>query len=204
MKVALCISGQARTWEQNRSNIIDNVISNYNCKIFTATDVPLAGITPERSIFIPDLDVYKNKLEKITKHHHWGNHNGPIPILKWMYKLYKCNELKKEFEQESDEIFDIVIRMRPDTVFTKKVELKIVNNTIVLCRDTLKDHLEGYSDIFWFCDSKTMDKVCELYFRINEYIDSGSIFHPETLLKHHCLINGIALDRVDADFSIVR
>jgi len=202
MKVAICISGQTRTWEQNKDNIISNL---FDCdhKIFTVTDVPLPGLIAERSLYVPELDLYKNKLAKFTAKSSGTNPNI-TNILKWMYKVYKCVQLKRDYEVETGEDFDVVVRLRPDCTFTNKVKLRTTNNAIVLIGNREKDYLGGYCDQFWFSDSKTMDKISEIYLRINDYIDNNIIFHPETLLKHHCTTNSISEERVDVDVNLIR
>lgn len=201
MKVAICISGQARSWEQNKENIITNL---FNCdhKIFVATDAPLTGITVERSVYIPEISPYPNKIAKFIQRK--CPSNPTTGFLQWMYKLYKCVQLKREYELEAGQDFDVVVRVRPDCIFTNVVNLRQTNNAIVLIGNTEKDYLGGYCDQFWFSDSKTMDKISELYTKLNDYVDSGITLHPETVLKHHCVTNGISQERVDVDVNIVR
>ncbi len=78
------------------------------------------------------------------------------------YKIYKCNELKKDFEQQNNFKYDLVIRLRPDSSVGEVISTQIEENKLYFRYNAINLSYQ-ISDQYFYADSHTMDKVCDVY-----------------------------------------
>lgn len=83
------------------------------------------------------------------------------------YKIHKCNELKKDFEQQHNFKYDLVIRLRPDLSIGEVISPKINRDTIYYRYRNI-DISYQMGDQYFYADSETMDKVCDIYNHIED------------------------------------
>ncbi len=83
---------------------------------------------------------------------------------KMLYKIWRCNELKKSLERTNDKKFDYVMRLRPD------INLKIlsIDNMQSLTNDALylpniKPNTKRYYDVIALGSSLNMDKYSDFF-----------------------------------------
>jgi hypothetical protein len=199
MNVAICISGNKRTFDKLKQNIKNNLINDSN-KIFAVLDEQI-DLDINRSLYFKEQKLFTDYIDKFNNQ---KRPETPVNnVLQMFYRIYKCSQLKKEYENEKNIKFDIVARFRPDLEFLNKVNFKFLNdNEIVIPSEY---NLDGICDQFFYSNSKTYDKISELYLNISNYIDEGCLFHPETLLLHHCCKNDIkSIIQEDLKFKINR
>tara|TARA_Y100001938_G_scaffold138511_1_gene204120 strand:+ start:95 stop:796 length:702 start_codon:yes stop_codon:yes gene_type:complete len=82
--------------------------------------------------------------------------------------LFMVNQLKKQYEIENNFTYDVVLKMRPDILLMRKFkDMEIKNNSIFIAGNKLgyPNELSSYKalDILGYCDSQTMDVVCDGY-----------------------------------------
>lgn len=117
--------------------------------------------------------------DTIKKKHEY---DYPPSLISQLRKINLANKLKKEYEEENNFTYDIVIRIRPDVIFF--YDLVIKNPEIV--HTPLAYSYKIISDIFAYSTSSNMDKYCSLYERLGEYRDREEVyFNPHELLKYH-------------------
>jgi len=97
------------------------------------------------------------------------------PIVNWLqqwYKIYESNKLKLEYEKEQWFEYDIVVRLRFDTVFINKLNfnkiLEDIKNWIVLNKEEW--WLNVLSDYFAFWSSNNMNNYSNLYYNFKEIL----------------------------------
>lgn len=173
-KIALCISGYLRTFEDCYPSILENVIQDNNVDIFIHTYDKIGHSSGWRSPIdlseninmrflesLPNLktlvtekwDDIKWQFEKFKKI--VPNVTNINVIATIFYKIYQCNELKKQYERENNFIYDLVIRMRGDQIFTKKINFDFPLDKILINAYPWGD--EDYVDHYQLHDEKTMD-----------------------------------------------
>jgi hypothetical protein len=200
MKIAVCITGEIRTWNQVKDNIIQNILKD-NADVFFVCDEDLSisnidhEITKELQSFYDesDLEFFNSKKSPETSVENCIN---------MFYKIMKCNELKKQHENKHNFKYDIVVRLRTDSPF---------RNSLIFSEDKDKIFIPnncdwgGVCDQFAYGSSDLMDKFCHTFLNIKKYLEEGCRFHPETLLDYHCKKLGLNIIRQDVGFSgIVR
>jgi len=200
MKIAICISGNKGRFSEVKDNIKEMLLYSENI-VFTVLDEYI-DIETNRNLYINEQSFYIDNLKS------FNNHKREETIvnntLQMYYKIYKCSQLKQEYEKEKNIKFDICVRTRPDLLFFNKIDFNYISdNKIVIPEDY--NYLDGFCDQFWYSDSYTYDKIAELYLKIPEYINDGCLFHPETLLSYHCNHNNIeCIVQNDLKFKIYR
>ena len=189
MKIALCLSGQARCVKQGYEFVKKNLLDGNDVTVFCHV-----WESPE----VVDIDLYKpealmiekpltNDLSKYT--------NVPPPQPNWkikdparaawnlMYSLKVANELKKIYEEEHKMTFDWVIRSRYDFALNTPIPFAELDNTklyVPNCRMTVARDFGN--DQFAFSSSENMDKYADGFNHIEKHYDNGTIMIGEEMM----------------------
>lgn len=202
-KIALCLSGQARTWK----GCYDNWMSTFSplgnnidffCHFWDYNslprqsysmgndsskmmfeDVPLAD--DEKNEIISVLKPKKIKFEsKLTLPENFYNVKNKVSwwSIDQFNSILKCAHLKRSYEIEHKFQYDVVFRMRSDLFFTNQITLdsQILPNTIHSIHNSFDTHWNTYriSDIFFYSDSHTYDQIAGFYKHLR-HIDAAYV-----------------------------
>jgi hypothetical protein len=192
MKIAVCITGKIRSWNRVKENIIQNIFKD-NTDVFFVCDEDLSisnidhEITKELQSFYDEsnLQLFNSRRNDATSVENCIN---------MFYKIMKCNQLKKQHENKYNFKYDIVVRLRTDTIFKNSVTFSEDKDKIFIPNNC---DWGGVCDQFAYGSSDLMDKFCDIFPNIKNYFDEGCIFHPETLLQYHCNKLGLNIIRQD-------
>ena len=127
-----------------------------------------------------------------------GIYNNVPHCVKTMYLIYKCNELKNKKEFQNKKQYDLVLRLRPDAVYTEDfsvVDIRTIKpNTLYV---TLFPN-KVYSDFgrFAFGDSTVMDKYSSAFLKIDNIFDTNIFGDPEKIY-HNCITNLIDKENIE-------
>lgn len=210
MRIALCLSGQLRTFEECFSYIEDNLIKanpQYNFDLFGyfnsdneieyLNKYPFKSIKIEPDVELPNL-VYQDNKYTI---------NYPPRSKAVYYQLYaiqKTNNLRKQYEQDQEFKYDYIARIRPDLKYLTEVDLSnITNNKIYLPVEN--DHF-GYNDRFAIGDRDVMEIYMnrfDFWMQPHDDIDRYTT-HIETNLKIWLDLNNIVVDRIPFSYCTCR
>ena len=110
-------------------------------------------------------------------------------IFMMYYNVYAANQLRLEYEQETNTTYDAVIRIRSDIGISEEFDvskLTIEPNTIYMANNEW--HGMGpyrCNDQMAIGDSDSVNVYCDLVRWMKLHNDRGVSFHPETLLGFH-------------------
>ena len=212
-KVALCISGNLRTFNQTFPNINKNILSQYNCDVFIHTwenchsnnlidKIDHSAIV---NLFGPkNIVIEKNKQFIITpimekqKEHGRNIQN----MLSMFYKIKKCNDLKNEYEKQYNIKYDAVIRFRSDILLLDKLPINGIEKDYLY--SPVYGNFGGLCDQIAFGSSDIMNKYCSLFDFIEQYLTEGQIFNPEKILLYHIQKQNIKINRFSSKFFLQR
>ena len=201
MKIALCLSGQARAFNQGYEFIHKNLLKDNDVKVFIHTweseQAHEAIIKYEAKTWQVE-NALTNDLSKYT--------NVPPPQPNWkvkdparstwnqLYGVMKCNWLKSTYESYNEMKFDWVIRSRFDFALSTTIDFKHLDNTklyIPNCRMT--PARDFGNDQFAFSSSENMDKYADTYNHLDRFYDSGIQMMCEDMMsanwKQHNLVD---------------
>jgi len=116
------------------------------------------------------------------------------------YKLWKCNQLRKLYEQANRVRYDRIIRLRFDNSFTKFPIIEPKYKTAYI--PIGGDFDGGLNDQLAIADSQTMDLYCDMYNEIYRYSYAGIGIHPESMLRRHLEINRISVERFECGLHL--
>lgn len=189
MKIALCLSGQPRTWKKCYTqwfemfkpygeldvffhfwdyNTLPSTFMSENFN-YTVKDEKLDATEINDIVNLLSPKSYLFEPRKPIKY--W---NCTLPIDKqfgyWAidqyYSLYYSSLIKKEYEIKHDFVYDAVVKLRSDIWFTQPVILnKPEPNTVYSAGMHWDDEFRAFrkTDIFWYSDSHTFDQYAQYY-----------------------------------------
>lgn len=214
MRTAFCFSGELRSIDKTYDILKERLFyafSNYDIFYHTWSDDPdlhklhfiendshTKNISVEDRITLHEREIYqKNKRNEVFIQ----------GLLRQLYCLKKCNEMKSKFEIDNNFKYDIVVRIRPDILILgdsfleENVESWDMEKYIYVADHD--DH-HGYNDRFYFSNSQNMDFISNRLDLIDYYMDIGGVFHYETFFKFCVHYRNLLVCRSDIEFALLR
>ena len=189
-KIALCFSGQARTWkyslpniknffnadvhrETNQSLQYDYFIHTWDIshhryntttwdvdtEILSLDDqIQLKKLCNPKYIEIEDFEKFKQ------------NTNTLLSFDPMFYSFMKSINYKRKYELENDFEYDMVIKVRLDTIYDPsrpfllhKIEPLVAYTCTTISKFINEFHYNNFDDVLFYSDSKTMDLIAHTY-----------------------------------------
>lgn len=239
-KIAICISGYLRTFEECYPSILKNIIQDNDVDIFIHTYNKIGNSSGWRHPIDLSEDININFLEtipniKMIEIENWDNIKYKFDKFKKIqpnitninviatifYKIFMCNQLRKKYEVENNIKYDLIIRMRGDQIFEKKLNLDFPENKILInsypwgdedyvhhfisddCGiEDGRNELEWINDRFAAGNSENIDKLCDLYNNFKELIENEKYVELEHILYKHLLKNNIEFEKRSLQFYV--
>lgn len=234
MDVALCLTGQMRTYRECYTYLKENIIEPLKPDIFIFTE-NITGISnhaiddsghrnesvtyetlntlyqPKKVKIIEPLNQHKSSFKgvevpEILKEHEPNHWHGSIP---YFYKICKCNDLKKEVEQENSFRYDMVIHTRPDLRIREKLPQLVTSDLDKLWHSIALE--KGVSDKLAVSNSDNMNYYASVWDHLTEYWknplgNGGPMTHRVgvRLLNHHMAQSNIEVRRFDIEAEVLR
>jgi hypothetical protein len=190
MRVALCLQGLSDNFN-NKGDLVDSlscvdsihehIITRNNADVFIHTwSTSAESIEALRSKYDPKLSIFEKQImfdSEVTKYH--------CTKSRW-YSQMKSIELKKQYEQENNFVYDIVMISRFDCFYRTHIDFSSLEADQFYASNWLKPHSDtGFLDYWFISNSLNMNKFGDLYHKIDEYLFSGTELSNHTLSKHH-------------------
>jgi len=232
MRIAVCLSGQPRTWKRAYPTWIEYLsihgdidifyhMWDYNTHPSFAGGLQAEPTLQETKLSTAELqeiyDTLKPKKHQIESKKEFSPSPVKNPIAWWtkpqFYGLKKTAFMKREYEIENNFEYDIVFRVRTDLVLTHKIEINVplVPNTLYTCMNSHDREFDTYriGDIFYFADSYTYDQMSNFYYGL-DYIDASwpvrnTVHYPPELAFYYFMKTlNIANNSIFVDCKIAR
>jgi hypothetical protein len=182
MKIAICISGQLRHWEEGYASLKENILDHNDCMVFMQT-----YDTEEARIMIdtigPDITLIEPNIADFTISDSVKENKAPETNLENMYWMYRnikrCDQLLTP-----ETHFDAVLRTRFDLKYPNPIDL-LKFDTSKIWIPSGGDWGGGLFDMVAFSSPENMRYYSSLIDHIEEYNKEGTIAHPETMLRRH-------------------
>ncbi len=219
MKVALLICGTIRNYKENYPTWHKHLLSLFNVDIFfhtynvygyhnqstnniistIDTNTLVEIIKPKNYIIDSHIDKIKYFKDQTKTQCIRNGSPNPEFIKSQLYSIYMANNLKKIYEIENNFKYDIVIKIRFDTIFYGNFNLSDINliqkqNNVILCgnpniktmlyKNACKKCIDNFnnkkivncdmhadtSDIVLISSSTAIDHYADIYFEYDKYI----------------------------------
>jgi SAM-dependent methyltransferase len=177
---------------------IDEINSTYNPKLITIDKYDLLTniksycghfrLTKEDEIGFPGKDL--------------------INYFSMLFSFKQVFQLMEEYENKNNIKYDIIIKYRPDIIFTYEndiIQQKLLNNTIY--QPNIANYFNnGMNDQFAFGDHNAMENYSLLYDKAMEYIKRKIVkpLRPETLLRYHLINSNINIHTIGLYYYLLR
>lgn len=223
LKVAVCLSGHMRTFENNFQSFKDNILSKYDCDIFIHT-WDLMGSSfrfTDNKLHLVNIEKYIDKIESFYKPKKMvvepfrlfdlnslmkqravpgRDASGTISMY---YKIEACNSLKKEYEKENNMLYDCVIRYRSDLYLDQSFPLDH-NTNLTAVHVPMYGNFGGINDQLAFGSSSLMDNFCSVYSNLDNLLQAGANLNPEKLLMSQVNYHSIPIIKDYIKYNIRR
>jgi len=98
----------------------------------------------------------------------------------------KSIELKKQYEQENNFVYDFVMISRFDCFYRTHVDFSSLEADRFYASSWFKPRSDtGFLDYWFISNSMNMNKFGDLYHKVDEYLSSGVVLSNHALSKHH-------------------
>lgn len=221
-RIALCFSGQPRTWAKCYQMWLDLFKGqdtdiffhfwNYNSPSSLSLHQlgqPTSDIIishEERQKIVEVLQPKKFEFQTIKHGINVASSYVKTPIAPWahaqFYSVSKAAWLKRQYEIENNFEYDLVFRMRSDLAISGNIDLPWVEpNTIYTVHNAKCDpttHTFRIGDIFFAADSFTYDQIAGGFYHAFNYLEANiavpgfETYPPESALYYFCSSRGIA------------
>jgi len=215
--VAVCISGQFRSFDKCLPSIFKNLIltnSNYELKFFTSfakeenkpITIPTeffkisSVIKIEEDSVLPDLSYQKLKYK--YQEFQLDSENDTKLIYYQLKQFQSVFNLVKEYEKDNNMTFDYVMRLRPDLEFKSIFNWNLFEVSIITPSE---DHFRGYNDRFAVGPRNLMEVYMNrLGYWMSENDDINFTTQNEVNLKHHLDNHNILVNKIPIDLQYIR
>lgn len=219
MKVAICMSGQLRTYKKCYENLMKYIVKPMNADIFIQVWDKVGASHKEGEIKSDEVnkkeivEMYNPKeivIESQPKGSSDNLYGKKVPeklkeiepihyksALSMFYQIKSCNDLAVNYAKENKFKYDIIIRIRPDTMFLQNIPKRLVrkvlkSKNVVYFVDYAIDTRFQVCDKFAFGDTEGMIDYTSVWDYIEEYWKDPIGKNPpythkvgERLLKYH-------------------
>jgi len=202
MKIAICLSGQLRTFKTTYPGIVryfDSLNTDYFIHTWSANTwhktnkekvIPHIHTQIDKSDIDLAIELFNPKKYQIDK-----NKIFDVDVSQsQQYSALMCNNIKKKYEDENNFKYDIVVKCRFDLLWpvNKIFETKnFQKNTVYFSyiERTKFPEFPMAMDKMYYGDSNTMDKISEIYYFTENLFSKGiktKIIEPEPALYKFC------------------
>lgn len=214
-KVALCLSGNLRTYERCFHTLKQNILDKVKCDIFLAVwddfNSSPKVIEKLKSLYNPKklLTLTYQQTKSIFAFKHFPLH---LKMFNMFYMIEQCNNLKSEYEKLLDKKYQYVIRSRFDLLYNSPLVMSELDDSHLFVPKY--GHYHGINDQFGIGSSEIMDHYAKVFkysvaYNNNNDWSNGmdkSLGHiyPEIILKRHMEEAGIKFAISSVNYDILR
>jgi uridine kinase len=201
MKLALLITGYARSLMQNYNSIKKNVIQGHDVDVYILCNITGRDKYNNNTIsrnFIEEIDpvvlIYENDIS-FTDDENLNNN------LNQAYKLYIVNEHQKNRNID----YDVVVRCRPDIQISEKIDYSHMQTDIIyIPSDSKLDRTKsniGVCDGFAYGSKAAMNFYCSWFMTVKANPDIRASEH--LMLKHISMNCKFAYKLIDLNYVYI-
>lgn len=228
MKVAICLSGHLRKFEQTFPSLSGHLMRSHDCDVFISTwdkmgyhsalkrdstaDDTARYLPRVEQLYRPKKMVVENSsfVEELKRQgDRYAPHLRTVPkhvghMASMFYKIYAANELRKRYEIEADVQYDWIVRCRPDLLFHGLTSLPTDKRPGVVYVPSHQNSPGWVSDQFAIADSNEMDLYCSFFFSMEEYFSARNEYYPEKFMDWNLKKRNLTPVSWPSHFSILR
>lgn len=207
MKIALCLSGQPRSYEKAYEYVHKNLLANNDVDVFWHSWEVVDHETKEKLIelYKPKDTLYTKYFNEESLKRYHKIHDSRFPpanTIHMLYSVFRSILLKREYELRNNIIYDCVIKSRFDYALNVKFDFSnIEKGKIYVPNDLIRGHLKPNgiycNDQFAMGDSCSMDLYGMTFLYLDRaFNDYSCPVSGEDLLSVNLQLNGLVRERM--------
>jgi protein YibB len=226
-KIAICMSGNIRTFNLCNENIHNNIIQpllNSGCQINTFLS------TWNDDDYTNNLDIINNFFTQIEVENYnndfFTNNYSTTQYLNYPglccsttssnassmhYKIKKVYELAKKYTEINNIDYDIIIRIRPDIIYNNQIDLgniksSLLNNYLYMPNSHGKytSVTKNIMDHFFYGNISCMKIAMNTFDNIKQYLETDHPHTGEGFLNKNISENNIIINRFICSYGVIR
>jgi hypothetical protein len=204
MRLALCLSGQPRSYFEAQKYIKKNLLDKYNVDVFIHSwRIPGALEQIRLSeqinfIYEPLYNISDFTLPADTNSDMFV-HNSSHPAnfcTSMFYSIYRANEFRIRHEMQNSMKYDFIIRSRFDFALNKVIDFSTLKKgTVYVSKDVDGDSL--LNDQFAIADSDTMNQYASTFLNLRNHYNRGVSLCGHAMLEANLKLFNTPVERID-------
>ena len=195
MKIALCLSGQPRSFEKGYEYHKKNLLDHYDVDVFIHSWMYSEELLDKiEDLYKPkDMD-YELPLSKIYfKRYFVGNPQYPAHNTGQMfYSVFRANQILSKYSQTFNQDYDVVIRSRFDFALNVKLSYELIENNYIYVPDCRQNPSHTIAnDQFAYGRQNVMKLYCQTYNNMDFLYENGCPFNGEELMSANLALYGL-------------
>ena len=207
MKLALCLSGQPRSYEKTFYYIKKNLLEHYNVDIFIHSWKAKFGLSQMKifeevtTLYEPISVFFDAELPAtINSHMHVPNASHPANFCTSMlYSIYRANDFRIRHQTLNDVKYDYVIRSRFDLALNKNIDFSSLERGKVYVSKDTDDPNPLLNDQFAIADPDTMNIYASTFLNLGPLYNSGVLLCGHEMIQEQLTRNTVPVERLDID-----
>lgn len=208
-KLALCLSGQARSYNKAYEYIKRNLLNHYDVDVFLHTWRPntsrVALYEGLRNLYDPVNFVMDECLPETA------NNDLPVPnashpanfCTSMFYSIYRANDLCVKYAELNGVKYDYVIRCRYDIALNSVIDFTTLKpGTVYTSKDTEEPN-PLLNDQFAICEPQTMNIYASTYLNLRWHSTRGVPLCGHAMLEANLKHFSVPVERIDINHPFV-
>ena len=209
MKIALCLSGQPRSYKKAHEYIKKNLLDKYNVDVFAHAWRPQLGrmivFDEISSLYNPVQFIMDEALpETINSDLIVPNASHPANFCTSMfYSIHRANDFRVREEAKKDRKYDFVVRCRFDLALNKVIDFSSLERGKIYVSKDIDDPNALLNDQFAIGDSDVMNIYSMTYMLLRWHASRGTCLCGHEMLQSQLNYFGIPVERIDINHPFV-
>jgi hypothetical protein len=209
MKIALCLSGQIRSFPLVKQSLIENILENNDVDIFCHSWYKYDNSKYQNFWNYDPTDFGGYSMDDIIdvlntlkpKSFRFDHPSIDVPTRSMFYSIRESNRMKVDYELLNNFKYDVCIRARYDLKYNQRISFDISNGGINLINRS--GGCGGLNDWFAYGSSELMDIYSNIF---DEYDQTERINQmcPEGIISEHLSHHNIGNNSIPRTFDLVR
>lgn len=207
MKLALCLSGQPRSYAKAFQYIKKNLLDHYNVDVFIHSWKAKSSTNQAQlfeyigGLYGPVTIFFDNELPNtINSDLRVPNASHPANFCTSMfYSIYRSNDFRIRHQTLNDVKYDFVVRSRFDLALNKLIDFETLEKGKVYISKDTDGPNPLLNDQFAIADPDTMNVYASTFLNLRRLYNSGVPLCGHEMLQEQLTQNNIPVERIDID-----
>lgn len=200
MKIALCLSGQPRSFKQGYSYHKEHLLDYHDVDVFIHTWA-VRGIEELNILYRPKAMLVESSLEGNFDQMYINTPDAirhpPRFTVSMLYSMWQSSNLREEYEKKHKFKYDWVIKSRTDFALNTLIPFELLNPDLLYIPNERTVPTRDFgNDQFAFGGSDVMSKRMGIYENIDRFYNEGVQMIGEDMMSAQIKFHNLTGDRL--------